>query len=366
MDILRALPLGLYLEQPVTWLHRLDPRVKLFWLMGFLLTPLLANAYWRIVLVLLLMLITLVARIPLRVWRQQMGWLLTLCSLIFVMTAIAPDGLLVDHQPRSIPSLNLDGPASPFSQKKESQGNSNALEKGEKPTSNAGNNAPNKTETTGEQDAGLVKQPSLINKFFPSTKKPASLDPSQAPLPPASDYQYVLFTQKPFTLTRRTLDLGIRVSTLIFTLIYSTNLYLLTTAPEEITAGLEDLMLPLRYLKLPVTEIALTLTLALRYIPLVLEEVQNLGRSIWTRAINWKKLGIKRSVRVWLTVAERLIENLLLRASQAANAMQVRGFTSPNRHRVQWHDLKLKGRDWVAIAGLAVFCSLRLLMGGEP
>ena len=366
MDILRALPLGLYLEQPVTWLHRLDPRVKLFWLMGFLLTPLLANAYWRIVLVLLLMLLTLIARIPLRVWRQQMGWLLTLCSLIFVMTAIAPDGLLVEHQPRSIPSLNLDGPASKIPLKQDPTAENQTSEQEREIASDTENKAQNTEKKIGEQKTNTAKQPNLLNKFFPWTKESESLDPSQAPLPHASDYQYVLFKQGPFTLTRRTLDLGIRVSTLIFTLIYSTNLYLLTTAPEEITAGLEDLMLPLRYLKLPVTEIALTLTLALRYIPLVLEEVQNLGRSIWTRAINWKKLGIKRSVRVWLTVAERLIENLLLRASQAANAMQVRGFTSPNRHRVQWHDLKLKGRDWVAIAGLAAFCSLRLVLGGEP
>jgi energy-coupling factor transport system permease protein len=372
MDILRALPLGLYLEQPITWLHRLDPRVKLFWLMGFLLTPLLANSYWRIALVLLLILLTLLARIPLRVWRQQMGWLLTLSGLIFVMTAIAPDGLLAEHQPRDMPGLTLDGPAqvtpkpSPTNQAStpSSSLNTNEVETKSAPNpseinKNASKNDRDQLKDNSQLDGGLAK-------FFPWTPKP-SLDNGLEPsLPPASDYHYIIFQAGPFTLTRRTVDLGIRVSTLIFTLIYSTNLYLLTTAPEEITAGLEDLMLPLRYLKLPVTEIALTLTLALRYIPLVLEEIQNLGRSIWTRAIDWKTLGIKRSIRVWLTVAERLIENLLLRASQAANAMQVRGFTSPNRHRVQWHDLSLKARDWFAIAGLTVLCGLRLILGGDP
>lgn len=315
MDILRALPLGLYLEQPITWLHRLDPRVKLFWLMGFLLTPLLANSLWRIVLVALLILLTFVGRIPLRVWRQQMGWLMTLCSLLFVMTALAPDGLLVEHQPRQPASLSLDGPA-------------------------PGSSPSPAPDSSAQAPAAGLDSVGPDSAEGGSSQTPAPETASS--LPPASTYKYILFEQGPFTITRRTLDLSIRVSTLIFTLIYSTNLYLLTTAPEEITAGLEDLMLPLRYLKLPVTEIALTLTLALRYIPLVLEEIQNLGRSIWTRAIDWKKLGIKRSIRVWLTVAERLIENLLLRASQAANAMQVRGFTSPDRHRVQWHDLRLK------------------------
>ena len=89
MDLMRSLPLGLYLEQPVTWLHRLDSRVKLGWLMMFLLTPVLASPAWRVGLVGALILLTLGAMIPLRVWRQQMGWLLVLCAMILVMTAIA-------------------------------------------------------------------------------------------------------------------------------------------------------------------------------------------------------------------------------------------------------------------------------------
>jgi energy-coupling factor transport system permease protein len=290
MDLLRSLPLGLYLEQPVTWLHKLDPRVKLAWLMSFLLGPIMANSVCRILLVVLLILVTLAAAIPLRVWQQQMGWLLMLCFFVLVLAAISPDGLGVDYQPR-LPTTTI---------------------------------APN-----------------------------------------SSDYQYILFEKGPVTVTRRSLRLAVSFSTILFTLIYSTNLYLLTTAPEEITAGIESLMRPLRRLNLPVTEIALTLTLSLRFIPLVLEEVQNLIRSVRTRAINWKKLGFKGAVRVWMMVAERLLENLLLRAEQMANAMMVRGFTSPNEHRVYWHQLRLKKSDWIALASLVVFWGARLLWGSE-
>jgi energy-coupling factor transport system permease protein len=304
MDLLRTLPIGLYLENPVTWLHRLDPRVKMLWLMGFLLTPLLANAVWRLILVALLIALTLLARIPLRVWRQQLGWLSFLAIAVFALTAMSPDGLAVDYQARR-PGLTIA------------------------PVAN-----------------------------------PNAATPKLTPLPPATDYSYVLIDKGPIKVTRRSLDVAIRFSTLIFTLLYSTNLYLLTTAPEEISAGLEDLMSPLRRLGVPVTELALTLTLALRYIPLVLEEIQNLGRSIWTRAIDWKKLGLRRSLQVWLVVAERFLDNLLLRAAQAASAMQIRGFTSPNQHRVQWHDLRLQRLDWVAIAGFGVLVGLRVALGG--
>jgi energy-coupling factor transport system permease protein len=289
MDLLRSLPLGLYLEKPVTWLHKLDPRVKMVWLMTFLVAPLLANPWWRLGLTGVLVLLTLLAAIPLRVWRQQMGWLLTLCALIFVITALAPDGLGINVQPR-LPATDLQ-------------------------------------------------------------------------LPQPTDYQYILLERGRIVITRRSLELAVRVSTLIFTLIYSTNLYLLTTAPEEITAGLEDLMAPLRRLKLPITEITLTLTLSLRFIPLVLEEIQNLARSVRTRAINWKKLGVKRSFQLWLMVVQRLLANLLLRAEQIAMAMDVRGFTSPDQHRVQWHQLRLRRGDWLILAALIPFWWARLVWG---
>jgi energy-coupling factor transport system permease protein len=322
MDLLRSLPLGLYLEHPQTWLHRLDPRVKLAWLMSFLALPILATPFWRVILVVLLVAITLVAWIPLRVWRQQMGWLLGFCSLLFVLTAVFPDGLDVKHQPRlpsDLSKLNVVGQVS-------------------QPTS--------QTAPPSGVDGGSVKPPAI------------------APLPQPTDYSYVLFAQEPLKITRRSLDLAIRIATFFFTLVYSTNLYLLTTAPEEITVGLENLMQPLRRLKVPVTEITLTLTLSLRFIPLVLEEIQNLVRSVRTRAINWQKLGMRGSVQVWMVVAERFLENLLLRAEQIASAMNVRGFTSPNHHQVRWHQLRLRRGDWFAIGSLLLLWSLRFTWEG--
>ncbi len=327
MDLLRSLPLGLYLEQPITWLHRLDPRIKLAWLMTFLAAPLLANSLWRVVLVLMLIVITLSAMIPLRVWRQQMGWLLVLSLLVFALTAVMPDGLKTRHQPR-LPADELaltkqrDLPAAP--------------------------------EQRPWYDLTQIGKP-----------QPTLPGEKAADYPQPTDYRYVLFKQGPITVTRRSLDLATRFSTLLFTLIYSANLFLLTTAPEEITAAIENWLEPLRRFKVPVTEIALTLTLSLRFIPLVLEEIQNLVRSVRTRAINWRKLGMRSSIEVWLMVAERLLENLLLRAEQIASAMKVRGFTSPSHHRVEWYQFRLKWRDWFALAGLAGLWVARLIWGWE-
>ncbi len=312
MDLLRSLPIGLYLEQPVTWLHRVDARVKVAWLLSILLAPILAESIYRIAIVTFLVLLTISARIPLRVWRQQMGWLLILGAFVTALLLISPDGIAVSQQPRLPTTQTL--------------------------------------------------------KDWPEDLTPPEVLPK---IPDVTGYRYDIVDieiAKRFNwgvhITQRSRRIAIKVSTLFFTLLYSTTLFLLTTAPEEITEGIEDLMQPLKRLGVPVTEIALTLTLALRFIPLVLEEVQNLVRSVRTRAIKWQKLGVRGSLQIWLMVAERLIENLLLRAEQIASAMQVRGFTSPNEHRVVWHRLRLGWLDWIVLSSLGLFWWSRMVFGG--
>jgi energy-coupling factor transport system permease protein len=292
MDLLRSLPIGLYLEQPLTWLHRLDPRVKLAWLLSCLLAPIFSNVFCRIAVVGILILVAILAGIPWRALRQQLGLVLLLVGIIFLLILVSPDSVAAPHQPR------------------------------------------------------LPAEPAVI-----------------------SNYQYVLFQFKQgflqLKITRKSLTMAIYAGTLIFTLIYSTTIFLLTTSPEEMTAALEKLMQPLTRFKVPVTEIALTLTLALRFIPLVLEEIQNLIRSISTRGINWKKLGMKNTFKVWLTVGEKLLENLLMRAEQIAIAMQLRGFTTPNEHHVEWEQLRIKSGDVWALAVLTGLWLVRVVWGGE-
>ena len=94
MDILRSLPIGLYLEQPITWLHRLDPRIKLFGLLTVLLSPIQANAFWRIAIAVLLIILTFASRIPMRIWKQQMGILLLLAFMTLAI-AVYPLNILI-------------------------------------------------------------------------------------------------------------------------------------------------------------------------------------------------------------------------------------------------------------------------------
>ncbi len=311
MDILRNAPLGLYLEEPQTWLHRLDPRVKLVWLLSVLLSPILANTLWRLAVVVALLLLTLVARLPRRVWLRQLSWVLVLSLLSGVVTSLAPDGLGVSPQPQ-------------------------------------------------RQDVQVVGYGLL-------TPTPSSLETQEAWLAQTRQwqvrYRYQLvrfsFLGRTFQISRRSLSVGLRLGTLLFTLLYATNLFLLTTAPEEITEGIGRLLQPLKGWGLPTAEVILTLTLALRFLPLVLEEVQNLVRAVRTRDVRWGSLSFRGGIQTLMALVERFFENLLLRAEHMATAMQARGFTGPD-HPLRWHSLQLGWLDRWLLALLPLFWLIRI------
>ncbi len=324
MDILRNVPLGIYLESPRTWLHQLDPRLKLIWLLSIILSPILATNTWRLTVVGALVVLTVVGGLPRRVWIRQLPLLLGVGLISFSLTALAPDGLGVTPIP-----LRQSDSVSAY---------------------------------------GLVATDSLSPGSAISSERLAPsaeiLSRTWDALPAPSGYRYQLgsleLLGRDYAVNRRTLALGIRIGTLIFTLFYSTNLFLVTTAPEEITEGVERLIRPLHHLKVPTPEIILTLTLALRFVPLVLEEVQNLIRSVRTRDIRWQTLGLRGTINVGLALVERFLENVFYRAEQTAAAMQARGYLSP-RISVRWHVFQLQWLDWILIASLPVFWSVRIL-----
>ena len=71
-------------------------------------------------------------------------------------------------------------------------------------------------------------------------------------------------------------------------------------------------------------KLSFQLLLALRFLPLVQEELQSLFRSIGVRAIEFKKLGLKSTLGLFVTLGERLLSNILLRAEQGADSLMSR------------------------------------------
>ena len=273
MDWLRQLPIGQYVADPRPnggWLQRLDPRLKLAWTLAFLLTPILAGPFWRLALVGLLLLITLASGLPLRLWRRSLPGLMGLALAVGLLGALLPAGATTPGSLQRPPTELRLSPGPP------------------------GSPAPSRS--------GL---PWEVVNWGPLKLGSTSIGP--------------------LVITRKSATLGINSGTLLFTVIHSANLLLLTTPPEEVAWALGWFLQPLSRLGLPMERLGFTLLLSLRFLPLVQEELQNLLRALATRAINLRSLGWQGGLGVLLAVGERLLANVLLRAEQGADALMARG-----------------------------------------
>lgn len=110
MDWLRQLPLGQYVAGSSGWLRLLDPRLKFAWSLAFLLTPVLAGVTWRLGLVGLLLLVTLLSGLPLRLWRRTLPLLLVLSLAVGLLAAVLPSPR-ERPSPCNAPPMNCSWPS---------------------------------------------------------------------------------------------------------------------------------------------------------------------------------------------------------------------------------------------------------------
>ena len=97
-------------------------------------------------------------------------------------------------------------------------------------------------------------------------------------------------------------------------------------------------MAPLRKIGLPIDKWLFQLLLALRFIPLVQEEFQNILKAVSVRSINFKNLGFKKSIKFLLTVTERLFLNIFLRIDQGADSLLSKKYVVINTNRFKTLD----------------------------
>ena len=166
--------------------------------------------------------------------------------------------------------------------------------------------------------APLALAVGTLSMLLPAADPPAALALGPQKLADALPQgpSWVVFELGPLSVDRASLLLGLRTSTLIFTVIHSVNLVLISTPPEDLVWALSWWLAPLNRLGLPMDRLGFQLLLALRFLPLVQEELQNLLRSLASRAVNLRRSGFKASFGLVLAVGERLLANILLRAEQ--------------------------------------------------
>jgi len=136
----------------------------------------------------------------------------------------------------------------------------------------------------------------------------------------------VIFQAGWFTIYEEGLRQGIFISLRFFLLILMTSILTLTTTPIEITDGLESLLHPLNKVKFPVHELALMMSISLRFIPTLMQETDKIMKAQTARGVDFSSGPMKERVKAIIPLLIPLFVNSFKRAEELATAMEARGY----------------------------------------
>lgn len=137
----------------------------------------------------------------------------------------------------------------------------------------------------------------------------------------------------------------------IYIMILITTLLTATTKPTALTKAIEDLLLPLKLLFIPVHIIAMIISIALRFIPTLLEEAQRIMKAQASRGVDFKNGGIKSKAKSMVTLIIPLFVSAFAKAEDLGNAMETRGY-NPYEKRTRYRTYPVRLID--VIIGLFV------------
>ena len=126
-----------------------------------------------------------------------------------------------------------------------------------------------------------------------------------------------------------------------------------TTSPIELTDGLESLLSPLKKLHLPVHEFAMMMTIALRFIPTLIEETDKIMKAQKARGADFSSGGLVRRAKALLPVLIPLFVASFQHAMDLATAMECRCYHG-GEGRTKYHVLKFGIRDVLVLLGLVL------------
>jgi energy-coupling factor transport system permease protein len=125
---------------------------------------------------------------------------------------------------------------------------------------------------------------------------------------------------------------------LVLLILYS-SLLTLTTTPMELTDGIESLLKPFEKIKVPAHEIAMMISIALRFIPTLIEETDKIMKAQTSRGVEFSEGKLKDKVMAIVSLLIPLFVSAFKRADELANAMEARGYRG-GEGRTKFRELK--------------------------
>ena len=160
-------------------------------------------------------------------------------------------------------------------------------------------------------------------------------------------------------------DTGLRTAVFmairLIYLIVGSSVMTLTTTPNDLTDGLERLMGPLKKLRVPVHEVAMMMSIALRFIPILLEETDKIMKAQIARGADFENGNLIQKAKNLVPLLVPLFISAFRRANDLAMAMEARCYHG-GEGRTKMKPLVYAKRDYMAYGAAALFLAVMITL----
>ena len=158
-------------------------------------------------------------------------------------------------------------------------------------------------------------------------------------------------------VTKEGLVLAGRMAIRLVYLVIGSSIMTLTTTPNHLTDGLERLLRPLNKIHVPVHEIAMMMSIALRFIPILLEETDKIMKAQIARGADFENGNLIQKAKNMVPLLVPLFISAFRRANDLAMAMEARCYHGGD-HRTQMKPLHYEKRDYIAFVILVAYLAV--------
>ncbi len=162
-------------------------------------------------------------------------------------------------------------------------------------------------------------------------------------------------------ITKQGITMSVTMAIRLILLIMGSSLMTFTTTPNHLTDGLESLLSPLKKVKAPVHEISMMMSIALRFIPILMEETDKIMKAQTARGADFESGGLMKKAKGLIPLLVPLFVSAFRRANDLAMAMEARCYRG-GEGRTKMKPLKYRGSDIFSYLVLVLFFAVIIVL----
>lgn len=171
---------------------------------------------------------------------------------------------------------------------------------------------------------------------------------------------HILWQWKFLKITEEGLEVAVFMAIRLVLLLMGSSMLTLCTRPLALTDGIERLLSPFKKIGLPAHDIAMMMTIALRFIPTLLEEADKIMKAQQARGADFESGSLMQRAKSLIPILVPLFVGAFRIAQDLAMAMEARCYRG-GENRTRMHEMKFKERDYVSMVLMVVFLAVIII-----